>query len=261
MSLKGRAWLPDSAMTDGVLCMNLTEQAIDWSQRWFGSAPGVLVRFRTNADAIRSPMGAASWETACQRLNLTLERPGQLRIAAAMLKLKLKQVKSKLADPDVRLLRDLAGACIEDLIQRASGVFSLDKNVRKAAEQFSDTMGADCVWYSISIGAIGRSLDLRIDHDAVIAARKSLILGEARTLPALGRREDAVARQSIRVGARIGSGSIGLVELSSLARGDVLVLDAGLGDRLDLTINGVVEAGAACELKQDGADLGLRLSI
>jgi flagellar motor switch/type III secretory pathway protein FliN len=259
MSPKARAWLPDSAMTDGVLCMNLTEQAIAWSQRWFGSAPGVSVRFRANADAIRSPLGAASWETACQRLNLTLERPGQMRIAAAMLK--LKQVKSKLADPDLKLLRDLAGACIEDLIQRASGVFSLDRNVRKAAEQFSDDAGTDCVWYSISIGAIGRSLDLRIGHDAVIAARKALIAGEPRPQRALGRREEAVARQSIRVGVRIGSGSIGLSELSSLARGDVLVLDAGLGDRLDLTINGALEAGAACELKQDGADLGLRLSI
>jgi flagellar motor switch/type III secretory pathway protein FliN len=258
MSLKARAWLPDDAMSDGALCMNLTEEAVAWSQRWFGSAPGVSVRFRANADAVRSPLGAAAWESACQRLNLTLERPGQLRLAAAMLK--LKQVKSKLADPDVRLLRGLADACIEDLVRRAAGVFSLKTDVRKAPEAFSEESRTDHVWYSVSIGAIGRALDLRLDHDAVIAARKALIVGEPRSPRPLGQREEAIGRQAIRIGARIGTGSVGLEELSALARGDVLVLDSGLGGPLDLTINGAVQAGVACELQQEGSVLALRLS-
>lgn len=245
-------------MRDGVLCMNLTEAAIAWSQRWFGSAPGVSVRFRPNADAVRSPLGAAGWETGCGRLNLTLERPVQLRIAAAMLK--LKQLKPKLADPDVRLLRDLSGVAIEDLVRRAGEVFSLKTDVRRASETFSDEPGASHIWYSISIGAIGRALDLRLDHDAAIAARKALVAGEARLPRPLGRREEAIGRQAIRVGARLGAGSLGLAELSSLARGDVLVLDSGLGDALSLTINGAVEAGLACELYEENSELGLRLS-
>ena len=94
-----KAWLPASAMSDGALCMNLTEQMVQWSRRWFGSAEGTSVRLRKPADKARIPLGAACWEL--DGLSLALDRVGQLRIAATMLG--LKQVKPKLADQDLTL--------------------------------------------------------------------------------------------------------------------------------------------------------------
>jgi flagellar motor switch/type III secretory pathway protein FliN len=51
---------------------------------------------------------------------------------------------------------------------------------------------------------------------------------------------------------------LGLGELKRLSPGDVIVLDRGPDDELDLAINGV-SAGGACSVLRDGADLRLRI--
>ena len=256
MKQEPKAWLPPNAMSDGALCVLLTDRAAAWSRRWFGGADSLTVRMHEGVEKPRIPLGAALWESSCQKLRLAIDQPRELRIAAAMLG--LKQLGSKLAGPDLKLLRGLASECLTDLLRNAAEVFGVSQEVRRA----DDCLASETTFglrYSISLPA-GRSLDLYVERDAAIAARKVLAPQPPRTPTPLGRREEAIDRQVVRVGAYAGSGGVSLGELASLALGDVLLLDSVFGERLGLTVNGVVQAGADCELYREGSAFRLRVT-
>ena len=204
-----------------------------------------------NAGWLDIPSDAACWDAG--GLLLVADAPSQLTLAGWMLDL---PVSPKMNDVDRRFLRDLADACARDFLETAAGLFSVGSAPRPIPPTRAQHTG---VRFSLSVSSATKVLELHAPEHLALAARRGALPAPApRSAPAS--RRDALERQSVRVGAMVGAGRVGLSDLANLSRGDVLVLDRGPGEDTALTINGEARPGTACVLEQQDAELTLRVN-
>lgn len=253
MTVVARPWLPKEALFDATLEGIASGAAATWSQRWFSETRHVSVR--TQASASASLAGAAPcWQTEDRSLMLTLDPQREGALSGWMLGLPVNVTKPRNADR--RLFADLAAAAAQDLLALLARAFCATSPIYKTEAQ---RMGADALRFSFSIAAASQVFDLVVDRSRAIEARRAAIAAPPAKPPPRPRAE-GLARQRIRVGALIGRARIGLADLWSLDRGDILVLDRGQRDCLELTIDGEVLPGTQCDLLQDGEMLLLRMA-
>lgn len=249
-------WLPFNALSDGTLFDRFKACAGDWAVRWFPKSECATFRQRVSYADERPPIGQVGWETADGGITLAIDRTGRLKLASSMLGLPFAPYK--LTESDAELLIELADACLQDLLRTSAEVLFVKADIRRLSPYAVRASAISTVQFGISKGQGAALLSLHVRQDTAISARKAAVPHEP-SRPNLVSREDAVSRQPIRVSARVGTGTITLEELSSLAYGDVLVLDRGVADRLELVINGKLQPGAICELGRDQSTLNLRV--
>ncbi len=253
MTQAARPWLPKEALLDATLAGIANSAAATWSQRWFSEARHVTVRAQTSTSA--SLTGAAPcWQTEDRSLLLALDPQRESAIAGWMLGLPASLTRP--ASADQRLFADLAAGAAQDLLALLARGFAAVPRIHKTEAQ---RIGADALRFSFSVGTASQVFDLVVDRSQAVLARKAALIPPP-AKPSARPRAEAFARQHIRVGALVGRTRIGLSELWSLDRGDILVLDRGQRDGLELTINDEVQPGARCELRRDGETLMLRMA-
>lgn len=250
MTQPARPWLPKEALADATLSGLASRAAASWSQRWFAEARHVSVRAQIGA---LSEVAAAAprWQSEDGALLLALDPQRESALAGWMLG--LPTALAKPASADQRLFADLASACAQDLLRSLAQAFAASPRSQQTEAR---RIGTDALRFTFSVATASQVVDLFVDRSCAVRARKAE-MSKAPAKPAPRPRAEATARQSLRVGAFIGRTRIGLSELCSLDRGDVLVLDRGQDDGVEITIDGEVKAGVRCELRQHGDALKL----
>ena len=253
MSEAARPWLPANAVRDTTLSNLVAERARAWAARWFTEPKTVSVRMSEGGSRVLIPADAACWEASGDGdFLLSAGEPARMTIAGWMLG--VTTGTQKFSSADRRLFCDLASAAALDLLRTLAHAFQLEAKIRSANAARPSGQGFR---FTFSIGSATHLLELQVAEHLAVAARRAAVPASPSS-SALGERSDAIARQRVRVGAMIGGARIRLSELSALARGDVLVLDRGSADTVDITINGQAKGGADYHLVQDGAALTLR---
>lgn len=247
MTQAARPWLPKEALADGSLAGLASGAAESWAERWFADDRHVSARLQLGS-SVSSEIAAAAprWQSEDGAILLALDPLRESTLAGWMLG--LSTTLSKPASADKQLFANLAGACAQDLLRLLAQAFAASPRSRPTDAR---RIGADAVRFTISVATASQVIDLWVDRSRAVRARKDM-MSRAPEKPPPRPRDEATARQGVRVGAFIGRTRIGLSELCSLDRGDILVLDRGLDDGVDLTVDDEVKAGVRCELRQDG---------
>lgn len=258
MTADARPWLPFNALSDGVLNSCFSDLAREWAMRWFAGNQGRSVRIRADYGPPPIASGQAIWRTACGELALVTAPDAQNRLAGAALGVRIPT--GKVSPRDGALLGDLAAEALGDLLATAAKSFFSSSNIDPPSGREVGVGARDgfAIRFGISLGLGSDLFSVLVRPAAAVKTRKALI-NRPPSVPALFGCESAVAGQAVTLGARVGAGWLALEEVSSLAYGDVIVLDRKTSDMLELTINGKPLAGLACELGQDGSALRLRV--
>lgn len=249
MTRTARPWLPKAALFDSTLADAVADRARAWARHWFVDERRVEVRLCPGAAFPGAPDGARAWVSDDVSLLLDPRAP----LAFWMLDLTPGAHKANAAD--TKLLERLAASAARDLFERVRGLFGLEPPAD--APQARRPAGEDLV-FSFGLGAATNLLHLVVAPGRAIGARKAL-LPTAPAPPRVHAIQNALAGQTIRVGAMVGLARLPLADIRSLSVGDVVVLDRGQDEALDLAIEGARVEGASCEIGGDDANLTLRL--
>lgn len=254
MSARPQAWLPDSALHDGTVTALLSQAATSWSERWFAHQRPLLLRACASHEPDLIEDGLR-WVSDPDGLVLTLDAQKVQSLGASVLGLKPGAVRP--TDADKALLRKLASAAALDLANACARALGFEAQWTTSAEMAAPS-GAT-LRYSLHLGLAKQAFELEISRQAAIAARRGA-LPTTLTTPTAHARAEAVARQSIEVGALLGGARLSFSELRTLSVGDVVPLDDEDMEHLSLTIDRVPRMQARCALRQDGDRLFLQVT-
>jgi flagellar motor switch/type III secretory pathway protein FliN len=251
MTRQARPWLPAGALTAPDFIARLNSRINAWARRWLVDASLAHLSCEESDAQAFDPETALLFSNVSGEVCIGLDREGALALATAMLSSKPKR-RYPPADKDVML--QLARVSLVDLLRETAIFFGASQT---PAEGSCTESGAQC---SLRFTASSPSLppiSLHVDRDLAIMARTSAISSQSNS-PNLKARSEAIAGQTIRVGARLGAGRVSLSELYGLGQGDVLKIDRHEGP-LPLTINGETKPSVFCEPYREGSILKLRL--
>lgn len=252
MTLAARAWLPATALSDGVLAAALSERAYSWAMRWFADAKLSDLEIAPRAAATCTAKSALWFASVDAGLNGSIDPQALHNLGR-----KLMRVETGLQKPtaaDQQLFRDLGAACFEDFLRGAAQLLLLTPRIVAA-----DIPPTEARRLRFSACVAGVAFDLYVD-DAVAALARKALVGESGEQPALGARAQAIRAQSVKVGAMIGTSQVRLADFYALEAGDVVVLDRGADDEVSLTVDGVTSSSLAGIIHKEESNLRLRIT-
>lgn len=244
MSKDARPWLPEAALYDGVLAGAFEQAASHWAAEWFVNPPSVAIRISANAN----PDGVEALSVlAAPGLRLVLDEKAAQAMGRTLLQ--LPGSARAITQADTALFRNLGSRCARDFLASAA------QTARDLTHLSSESVQAPI---RIAVSVERAAFSLCLDRAVAIHMRKALAKPEPRTGELRARRE-AIAAQTIRLGALVGASQLTLGELHSLEHGDVIVLDRGPTDALPISVNGIAGDVPACALFSEQERLMLRL--
>lgn len=252
MQASARPWLPANAMSDPKLNEALCALAEGWARRWFRGPRQPSLRMSEGKSRPGLANDTLTWVHADGGLLLAMGPNAHVPLAGAMLGLDCSA--KKLQTQDHTLLRTIASACARDFLQQAAALFGRSGDIDRSLDREPNGRFR----FSLSLGPASQLLELFVEEDLAIAARRALA---GRTFVAAleeGARERALDPQAISLSAMVGRGRLALGELNHLAPGDVLVLDRGPSDDLELAVDGLARA-RSCRIVEEDAQLKLCL--
>lgn len=244
MSKEARPWLPEAALYDGVLAGAFEQSASFWAAEWFPKPPPVAIRVSANASLDGSEALSAQ---AAPGLRLILDEKAAQALGRALLQ--LSSSARAITQSDTALFRNLGSRCALGFLASAA------QTARDLTHLSTDAVQ---VPIRIAVSVERASFSLHLDRAVAIHMRKALAKPGRRNGELRARRE-AIAAQTIRLGALVGASQLTLGELHSLEHGDVIVLDRGPTDPLPISVNGIAGDVPACALFSKQERLMLRL--
>ncbi len=253
MNASARPWLPANAVRDERLAAALAVHGRNWVRCWFGAERAVNVRMNEVKSRSALANDTRCWSDRQGGLLLCMAPGAHTPIAMGLLG--LETGAHRIGASDHAVLRDLAAQAAADFLASASDLLSVEGVMEAPAKEVHTGFR-----FALGLGAASQVLELFVEEARATAARKRLAGAQANArLKPPRPRADAVARQEIRVSAMIGAGKLGLGELRTLARGDILLLDRGPDDAVDLAVNGAVRARALARLVKQSEELRMRI--
>lgn len=235
-------WLPPASQSE-------TERAIarladSWAERWFIAAPPSRATGESG-----KPRSALRW------LGSPLCAIGAAPADFVLFGLAVVAGKADAGNPrDAELLRELGEAAATDLA--AAFLHTVDPDAR-SVEVAAASLDRAALSYRLS-GFAPVSLEIALAPAALVGLRRRL--AGRRGGPMLGRFDDALSGEMIRLGCHLGEARLTAGDIACLAKGDLIVLQRGTADRLPLTVEGRrAGAGKATFADQGGGAIVLRI--
>ncbi|MBX9813392.1 MAG: FliM/FliN family flagellar motor C-terminal domain-containing protein [Sphingomonas sp.] len=229
-------WLPPRTTLPARLAAELAARVEGWSTRWFTTNGPRLSRAPAREEA--APLDGLIWEASA---GVALGRSADALAALGALALNLDPpVDPRDAEPVERVARE----CLAELQADLASLLGV-------AGPWQPLTNAADYRYRAEIGGAGRSVSLRLGLTAGGFARfvKNGLPPVVR--PRLDPLTPALARVAVTLGARVGTCRLALDDLTSLAKGDVLVLDSRLEDPLALTLDALPAPRGRARLSQN----------
>ncbi|MGE5566073.1 MAG: FliM/FliN family flagellar motor switch protein [Parcubacteria group bacterium] len=226
-------WLPLSAVAREPVRAKVTAAVSAWSEAWF-SPPRRLHATRLTPHKGETAAQGRTWRIPRQALAISCPRPAAARLLDWALDTDVQRLSP--TDADRKLIEAFEAQIIEDLaakIERALGIEGKSKSdpaspygpLGGLSIEIADEQGETLVWLALAMSD-------------VLPACKASLPQRARSVEKLTGLRSALADTPVSIEAVLGSASLGLADLRTLAPGDVLVLDAGLEDAALLALAG-----------------------
>lgn len=237
-------WLPDACLKGARPVRQMRDAIADWSRNWIAGDPWLLIG-SWQPDTVP----AADRQILRDGRHASLQGgPGVvLRLALAMLG---EHDRTELSSRDLKFLRRLAGAALNDLNSRLEGL-----HPRAAADP--EALAREN--WSVFAGPRAEPL-LKV----TVAREQLCLLAKGAYRPGkprgpLASRGSAAADVRVPVAAHLGSTALPVAQLDSLEPGDVIVLDRPLSAPATLMV-AERDTALACTITRDGASISLQLA-
>lgn len=233
---KATPWLPQNALIDGVITAMLDRVVTAWGEKWLpdgGASLGQAALQGDLAPARPLPTGMKIDASRAERQSLGCSVLGE-------------NGEPSIKPTDRAVLDQLADAALQDL----------DTELRK---ELGAGDGDDTLCLSFTIEAQGRLLaTIGVGRNQAIALRRKA----APTRRVGGKIESpivALQKEKLKLKAFLGTGTIELAEVDSLAVGDVLVLDQRIDDLVPMLSGQQKLPGLACAIEEENGQIVLRV--
>lgn len=214
MIISVRDWLPAGVLGQESVERVLNAAVAAWSARWFGQTAATL-------HVPASVAAAADLSVSGVSTTLCLSGPGKGTLLEAILQVRLATEKKQPAD--LQLLDALARESLMDLARELDACLLGDR-------------GDDDVHLEIAIGGLS-ALRVTVSEASLIRAIKAAMVSSKRhgtPVPRLA----GLGRSKVSLQAILGRVTVTAEEISGIATGDVLVLDRGLHEKVELRLAG-----------------------
>lgn len=255
MSPAFRSWLPASAALPPLAKGAFAAMVDGWASAWFaGEQPRALGLFERVAD-VRGELRKIVWHCCDGGLAIGVSTTGTATMGAAMLGVTTGGVQR--TEADEALFERVGTDCLNDLKQRTAALLGPGKAAIWREHERGNP--ADPV-HRIEIAGSNRAFVLTLDLSPDCFARFAKAQLPVVARPIMGEGEAALAALPVTLSVAVGGCSVTVAELSSLAQGDVLVLDRALDAPLPLAVGGVTARRGACTLSQRGDRIALKIT-
>lgn len=250
-----RNWLPLDFVTRGPVTSKIEGAVAAWSARWF-------VRERVNATRFAAQAGggqdAGGWRWQTGPVAINVSAAAKARLLDAALDARLQQLEVTVADR--RLLDLFEASLLDDLICSVETALDAGKSSPYEACSPGSPYGAKGGLRVILTDALGADLlTLAVPYEALLPHSLALLGRDRPVAPPLESLTTALGPSSVTVEGSLGQVEVPLRDLSSLAPGDVLVLDKALEADLDICLAGSDRPVARARLTQVDGHVALIL--
>jgi flagellar motor switch/type III secretory pathway protein FliN len=251
-----RAFLPESALADGVLLHLLRDMFEQWTAKWLPAAAArPLGLFAAEAAPSRRAQ-AAQWLLLEPELALGFEGEALATLASLMLGEPID--KRALTNADRSVLDRLGGAAIDDLCRRAAETFRLPRLAQwQRGRPLPAGLCEGAVSYAFGTDPEAPLIGLVAAADLAVALRKGCVRTAPRRV-APRPMDEALSRQPVSLSARLGRCELALQDFAGLCAGDVVVLDRNQIEPLDLVVDCSVDIGT-CVIAAEGDACSLKI--
>jgi flagellar motor switch/type III secretory pathway protein FliN len=255
--MSAQEWMPAEALAAPSVGAAIEAAAAAWGRAWLGSERLKLKSFGLGAPAMRDPHLDLCWRVYRSEVAVAVSAKAGGRLTSRALAARpgdaaqTERDKALIDQVERRLLAALAAAVEE--------AFGIRGQIRAEPEAVENPCRGDRALSAVLADEDGDTILLAIPAAAAVRFRKSRIPRPSAKRPALTPLLKAAAPATVEVEARLGGADLILADLRSLAPGDVLVLDRGLGEPADLVLAGSSLPFARGQIA--GADRQLTLTI
>ena len=260
MSRKAATWLPIGIVMRDDVRFVVGAAVEQWSKVWFSRVRLRLGVVKPVAPGMRGYGDEGGWRAPGSAVAINSSPRATARLADWALDAGLEASRAGPTATDSRLLALFESRLIDDLalrVDRALGIVRGSDNAAPAGDDplrgrggglfpICDESGSRLFWMAAPFEPLA---DL---------CRRSLAPRSARATPLIARRA-ALASQTVTIEASLGEVELTLNELQNLAPGDVLVLNRGLSDPIDIRRSGQNTVVARARMIQDEGHLALAL--
>ena len=255
-----KSWLPKGALEDQTLTKALEETVSKWAQTWFprGQSELITAYIGKSEEMTQHGLGMGWRSGVSHELFLTMSNSGRRQIAGKLLDTDVS--KHRLTLPDIEVIGKLTSPVINDLITRLGSYLDFPANPQIiSAVAFANEVAGGFEQFTITLNRSMSVVTFYVRRDVAFAARRRLAL-PLRAPPPLSPKLAAIERVDVAIGARIGIAELNYADLSNLGIGDILVLDRGVEEDLEITINQEICWNTKCEIREDNGTTNLRLT-
>lgn len=246
MTAAVQPWLPVDVLAREAAHAAVGRAVADWSTQWFPRPQVIVSGFQPTREPPRGE-GDAGWAIHGARVATSFPRAAVARLAGWALDAPLDRLA--LRKPDRRLLGRFETALVADLAHKVELAIGLDSPppgpARPAGNPFG-RLGGAVVSLADECGAVlGR---LAVPFEAALPLCRASLPPAAGERTAMGRVAQALGGAEMTIEASLGIAEVPLAALRTLAPGDVLVLQRGLADAIDVSLAGSTAAFARAKM-------------
>lgn len=225
-------WLPPEALVQDAVFAPLRDVVDGWVLDWIGQPLLTLTQIiPINPSAAGAQDLKWSLRFGARSMGVCLEPRPARRLLAKVLRSPVDQVD--LTPADMKVLQQVENDLLQDLTGRIEALLGRSGQALPAkAPSFPLQHGG--VELILAEPSGGRILSIGLATSDVIRLRKSRLSGERRPQRPLRRFADALAGEFVEVNARVGRASLALADLRSLGVGDIIILDTGVEEPVEV---------------------------
>lgn len=256
MNMACRTWLPSGALGGGAVDRLLAETSGQWSDHWF--ARRLMRRVGESASLDRAELGRMrDLQLRYLESGLAIALEDDARMVIARMMLDEPAGSQARTEADEELVERLASACVDDLCARLAQAYGLGRAPAWRRGGFEALPFSEACVFALGPSDNAPTIRVLVSHELAAGIVRSSAKPGRQPAP-LRPLAEALARQDVGISAVVGRCALSLGELSGLAPGDVLVLDAETGGTLPLAIDGVPRSGR-CAVEQENGQLRLKI--
>jgi flagellar motor switch/type III secretory pathway protein FliN len=225
-------WLPQCALNDPIIKVELEAIIAGWSQRWFADDGYVIESIKQQSSNNSLPSNVASWVQFGPSLSLRWEINEQISCAGHALDYSIDT--DLLSDDEIQLLANFADHIAADLGECLENLFG--SHAKNHVSNSGSNPNKDSGEIELTLRNAKRSskLIIGIDAQSFVRLRKKLCAPytPAHVEPIL--LMEAIGPENVKFRVSLGKTNLAVSDLSHIAPGDFLILDSNINEPIGM---------------------------
>lgn len=226
-------WLPHDVVTRDVVRITMDRAVAAWSKRWFAKSSYCVSSILPCVAEARGEADSSGWRLLSGAVAVACSSWGSQLLAEKALDASID--RAALCERDRHLIEGLEKRLLEDLALQIERTLEQEPDPMRAASRVRDPFyGGGGVVVRLGEASGVDVVSVAVPFSALLPLCRSSLGAPDRTPATLVGLTAALASVPVTLTATLGRVEVGLADLRNLGVGDVLVLDTGLEDPVQI---------------------------